>query len=431
MLCFEHPGQASPGSRRQTEAQALRVANRVEPDKKKAAEHFRKSLLYIDRGQYKNAMVEVTNAILRDPKNITYICKRGDLFELIGKYSNSARDFSRALNIVPQNGEDCFYRAYAFYNLNRYDEAVRSCDQAIKRKYTSQRVYKLKGKSFYKLDEIEKAIPFLKKSAELRPTVTGYLYLSRCSRRLEQLKQADKYVTKALKIGPNDPEALVEAAIVSYRLKNYKNAREFYVAFKKAAPKEALAYPAWQDFEAFCEIENKYDYYSKIIALSATKNAAPLYERSILSSSLGRYEAAAIDMEKFLKLSKWRGKSAIFAACYSVIFYRLAGKFHKAEEMLKLAKANLMSREWPSPIFLYLSSKLSENSLLLSAGKHSEKLTQAHYFIAMNNMQRNRVAEAEKQFAWVKKNGESGLDEFTEAVNELNRLRRRRILQGS
>lgn len=404
---------------------------KAEQNEKKAESFFQKSLRLADSGKYKQAVIAVTNALILDPNNIVYICRRGDLFETIGKYNHSSRDFIRALNVVPKTGQEYFYKAYANYNLTRYSESLKYSNIAIKRKYTSQRVYKLIGKSYYKLDQFQKAIKYLEKSATMLPTVTGYLYLSRCCRRQDKLKQAQIYADKAAKMNTNDSEVLMEQAIVAYRMNKFEKAKSIYNAWKKATPKVALAYPKWKDFQYYCETEKKFDYYSKIISLSLNKNAAPIYERAILSSNMAKYETAANDMKRYLEMTKWKGKSGVFAACYSVICYRLSGKFYKSEEMAKLANRNLINTEWPFPVFLYLTGKRSESTLLANAGMMSNRKTQAHFFIGLDSLYHNRVASAEKHFSWVKKNGDARLDEYSQAVSELNRLRKRNVLQSS
>lgn len=390
--------------------------------------YVRRSIAYEGLKQLNNAIIELTKAMRIKPKTIYFYCRRGDLYEQMEKYGKAQRDFRLALNVVPVTGKDYYHRASALSNLNRYSECMKACHQAINKQYTSHKVYRLLGKCYFRNDNFREARKYLEKAISLKRTVTTYRYLSKCCRKLKDLKAANSYIEKAYAMHPDAGIVLLERAIVKYIRKDLKEARKSYLAWSRAEPVAALAYPNWQSFQVYCETEKKIDYYSEMIAISAKKNAASIYERAVLHLNLSHYEITASQMDRYLKLTDWQGKSGIMATSYAVVCFRLAGKSEHAHMLVKTADKKLQYKSWPLPIYYYLKSAISKKQLL-SKCLNKEMKTQAYCFIGLTSLYNNKRTAAFQSFEWVKKNGDSRLDEYNISVFELNRIIRRKNLQ--
>lgn len=371
-------------------------------------------------GRNREALADHNKSVALAPKSIRFLIARGDFFETIAQYDLAYADYLSALKSKPVTAEDFYWHAEILKNLAQYNQAIKYCDTALEKGFKTHRVYRLKGRCFYRMDKPREAIINFRKSLHMVKVPATYIAISRCLRRSANYDECLKALEEAKKIEPQYREIYYELALVHLLLDHREAARKNYDIWMASLPK-APELSTWDSFVRFAELERKLEEYGRMLSLSQTSNEDIFYDRALLYMEEGEYESAAKEMERYLEVTGWRGKSGVIGACYAYIAYRMCGRNAKARSVQLDAKNILRRRDWPYPIFRYLCEELTANKLDALANDKRKK-TQAYLFEALDDRQLNRTNEANRKLKWIVTDGDKSLDEFALAQAELRRL---------
>jgi tetratricopeptide (TPR) repeat protein len=85
--------------------------------------------VYVETGDFPNAIKILTVMIERNPKDFRPYLSRGVAYSGLGQHDLALADFSQAIAIQPKRCYD--WRARAYFAMHQYDRAVADCDAEL------------------------------------------------------------------------------------------------------------------------------------------------------------------------------------------------------------------------------------------------------------------------------------------------------------
>ncbi len=134
----------------------------------------------------------------------------------------------------------------------------------------------------------------------------------------------------------------------------------------------------------------------------------------------GHGKEAAADARKFLDVHGWRQETSTYMVIIANLGYREAGMEAEAGAILEEAAKKFRGSVWPDPVISYLKGETSGDELLRLAVDNDKK-TEAHAYMGLDLLLKNKNDEAIKHFEWVKEYGNKRFFEYPLAVEELKR----------
>lgn len=109
-----------------------------------------------NRGNYREALSDASEAIRLDPQNVAAYTYRGHIYNALGDYKRAIQDFNAAILLDGQNSSAYSGRGVAFANSGDYNNAVADLSKAIELDPTAY-AYENRGKCYKMLGDDEKA----------------------------------------------------------------------------------------------------------------------------------------------------------------------------------------------------------------------------------------------------------------------------------
>jgi tetratricopeptide (TPR) repeat protein len=95
-----------------------------------------RSQVYAKKGEYQNAVNDMTKVTVADPQNINAFCMRGNYYQNLGQWQNAANDFSKCISMDPKFSPAYTGRAYSYEQANNYAAAIKDYETILKREST-------------------------------------------------------------------------------------------------------------------------------------------------------------------------------------------------------------------------------------------------------------------------------------------------------
>lgn len=159
-------------------------------------------------GNYDLAVMELTNAINKNPKSALLYYNRGYYYDCLEKYSEAIEDYNRAIELRPTYADAYNNRGYAFDSLGKLEEAIADYTKAIELKPNYAEAHNNRGYTLDKQEKYESAISEYTKAIKLKPS-DPHTYINRGStfeNKGEPYKALDDY-TKAIELDPESAKA--------------------------------------------------------------------------------------------------------------------------------------------------------------------------------------------------------------------------------
>lgn len=418
------PTSQSPRVTELSPEEAIKISTqKIKTDGKNPQWYHQRAESYAFIGRNDEALVDHNKSVALAPTSIRFLMARGDFYETIAQYDLAYKDYLQALKSKPATAEDFYWHAEILKNIGQYKEAIDYCDTAIERGFKTHRVYRLKGRCYFNMDKPREALINYHKALYLVKVPATYVSISRCLRRTANYEECLKTLKEAKKLAPRYRDIYYELALTNLLLNHRDEAKKSYDIWIASLPK-APELSTWDSFIRFAELERKLEEYGRMLSLSQTSNEDIFYDRALLYLEEGRYESAANEMERYLDVTGWRGKSGVMGACYAYMAYRLCGRNARARS-IQLGATNIIRRhDWPYPIFQYLCEEITAENLEKLA-KDKQKKTQVYLFEAIHDIRHDKPDEAFRKLKWITTDGDKSLDEFALAQAEQRRLAHR------
>ncbi len=192
--------QQSQEPQQQTQAQTtVGVMPAPKDARTRAKVHTELGSLYFQDGKLIIALEELTLAAAIDPDYAPAFSTRGLILYHVKEFDSAEKDFRRALTLDPRNSDINNNFGWFLCHTGRAGEAIAYFEQAL-------------GNSLYQTPEL------------------AYMNAGECLVQLGQLDRAEDYLRRALRLSPENPQALFHLATVFYKRGNYDAARKQLLA---------------------------------------------------------------------------------------------------------------------------------------------------------------------------------------------------------
>jgi len=161
----------------------------------RAKVHTELGALYFQDGKLIVALEEVTLGAAIDPDYAPAFSTRGLILYHVKEYDSAEKDFRRALALEPRNSDINNNFGWFLCHTGRARESIGYFEQAL-------------GNPLYQTPEL------------------AYMNAGECLVQLGELDRADDFLRRALRLSPENPQALFHLANVFYKRGNYDAARK-------------------------------------------------------------------------------------------------------------------------------------------------------------------------------------------------------------
>ena len=376
-----HEG-AQHAAQKEPEKAVASYSKAIESNPKNAAAYLKRAFQYCRMKKFDEAKADYDKAISIEPKNAKTYRERGCMLGSLRRYHEAIKDFSKSIEINPKMSTPYIDRARAWQALGEPEKARKDLDTALKY-YSGNENVGIKNKSVY------------------------FTYGTSANKNASQKKLAEigKGLCVALRGNLAGESGDLDEALQDIHDSNGM----IQVRPDRRAVKRS--------FKEKGKIEKLINSYSQLIYLNP-KDVDSFYNRGIIYVSLKQWDTATTNFARVVELSKWSGKAPLQASIWRGIGLCKQNKKREAQKVLREAAAKCKDKNWPRPLLSYLEGTTSKEEILKTAQGLDQK-TQAHCVIGFIESTPGKSAESIKHFEWIEKNGDTTLDEFVIALNEL------------
>ena len=141
-------------------------------------EYESKGTIFLNDGDFQNAITQYTKAINLEPDSCDAYYLRGDAYHQQGMYDSAIRDHDMAIQLGSSDAR--VYRANSYFkkgessfDLGLYEDSIENFNEAIE-SGPQANFYGWRGSSYYRLGQYENAIQDYTSAIQLEPTATRY-----------------------------------------------------------------------------------------------------------------------------------------------------------------------------------------------------------------------------------------------------------------
>lgn len=120
--------------------------------------YFERGLYHYGNGDYEDALADLDEAIANVNRNGELHATRGMILQQLGDHEAAEEDFDMALKLDPRQWVVYYLRAKRAYEQKKYDETIALATQASQFAPQRPEVLFLRGMSYYKRGELERAL---------------------------------------------------------------------------------------------------------------------------------------------------------------------------------------------------------------------------------------------------------------------------------
>ena len=182
-----------------------------------AEEYFHSGVTAQQRGQYSEAIQDLTKAIESKEDYAEAYLIRGGVYLSKNEYDQAIQDLTKAIQLKEDYAEAYLIRGGVYLSKNEYDQAIQDLTKAIQLKEDYAEAYAFRGLAYACKGEYDQAIQDLTKAIELKEDAEAYLARGLAYRNKGEYDQAIQDLTKAIEL-KEDAEAYLARGL-AYRSK--------------------------------------------------------------------------------------------------------------------------------------------------------------------------------------------------------------------
>jgi len=260
-------------------------------------------LIFLQRGQYPQALQQIETALRREPDNASALNNRGMALKALNRLDEALASYERALAVQPDHPEALSNRGNVLQLLRRYEEAAASYDRAVAARPDYVEAWLNRGDALKELRRFEQALASYARALVLQPNSLqahanrgGVLY------ELGRLDEALAACDRAVAIAPDLAQAHANRGNVLGGLRRYDEALASYERALVLQP--ALADVHYNRGNMLCELR-RFDEavasYDRALALRPD-HAPAHYNRGNALHLLRRFDEALTSYDRALAL---------------------------------------------------------------------------------------------------------------------------------
>jgi len=277
----------------------------LEPDNEKA--YIQRAIAYINQKDYVKAGVDFDRAIVFNEKDAGLYYYAGTAYHLQGKNEVALDRLNKAVEMKNNFLEAYQERSVVLIELEHYQDALADCRKCLKIKEDEKGYYNL-GKVYEKLGMVQEAeAAYMQSIGENRKVVEVHFALANLLYKEENYSAAYKSVLEVLQLEPTHLKGLLLQSKILAAQQNYPKAIEVLSIASIEYPNEKDIFLLRGDYYsilnqgAFAIID-----YTKVTELDK-ELAEVYYKRAGAYEQIRDYEKAIADYEKLLAMSKYDG----------------------------------------------------------------------------------------------------------------------------
>ncbi|PTX58598.1 tetratricopeptide repeat protein [Kordia periserrulae] len=156
-----------------------RLTKSLEFDDDLVDAYIERATVFYELRMYKDAIIDLTEVIKREPKNEFAYSQRGINYRMNKEFSKAFKDFNKAIDLKKDYEEAFSNRGLVWDNLGEYNKAIDDYKKAIEINPNFKIPYNNLGFTLRKKGEYSLAIKYLDKALEIDPNY-GFAYSSLC-----------------------------------------------------------------------------------------------------------------------------------------------------------------------------------------------------------------------------------------------------------
>ncbi len=288
----------------QIDADLKSLNDQISKDPDNAPIYHQRALYYIESRQYENAMHDVSRSIQLDSLKTDYYITLSSIFLTLGNAGQAQAILEKALKIDPDDdivllkmAELQFYRKNHMKSLELADESINSNSNNLDAYFLRAFIHKEIGDTAKAIKNLQMAVNIDQEFYE------GYLWLG-ILHAYQNDTLAKKYYKNALKVSPNNTEAMYDLAMYYQQVeKDFNEAIEMYTQIIEIDPKHKYSH-----FNLGFLHLTELDIFNVAVkhftdAIQADPNYAEAYLfRGLSYKSMGDVHKARVDMKKSLEI---------------------------------------------------------------------------------------------------------------------------------
>ncbi len=198
--------------------------------------------LYIDEGNYQEAIVSLNQALQLRPTYFMAILNRAVAKSKQGKMGDALTDFSAAEQLNPTSALLYLNRGLAQFGAGYYQNAAEDYSQMMELDPQNPRPYLERGRAFMKMGYYQNAMDDFQQAIALNPNYAmPYFYAAELLFNKGETEQAISYADRAKLLAPTYAPAY-EMLGDMLALESPVEATQHYLAARRLDPKRALRY---------------------------------------------------------------------------------------------------------------------------------------------------------------------------------------------
>lgn len=132
-----------------------------------AVTYFQRGLLWLEQGQYQEALNDFDQALVLDSRIPDYYLQRGFVKERLNKLQGALQDYSVALQLNPRLEKAYTNRGNVYFKMEEVKKAIEDYNYALQLNATNEKVYFNRGLAYHKLKNDTASCQDLQKALDL------------------------------------------------------------------------------------------------------------------------------------------------------------------------------------------------------------------------------------------------------------------------
>ncbi len=279
------------------------VTDMIRQDSSNYHLYLQRAHLNVKRGKIDPAFRDVNTALKLNPQAAETYMMLSDLYFIMGNAENAIAALKKASELDPQNEMPYIKLAETYLILKNYSMAQKSTDIALDINVNNHRAYFLKGIAYLEQGDTASAITNLRISINMdTANYAAYMQLASIYQQQHDSIAID-YYKEALKVRPEDEQALFGLARFYQELGHPDDALEFYKKVNELFPENK---EAWFN-SGYIYLVDKEDYPKAAHFFKQAIYIDPAYVEAVYNlgrtfEAEGKFDEAATQYRQALEL---------------------------------------------------------------------------------------------------------------------------------
>lgn len=370
-------------------------------------------------GNKSAAIDDLTKAISLRPKQYEPRFRRGTAYLKCGMYTESIADFTSALKLN-RNSSAFVDRGIDYLMLNKHELAQADFKSAIQCNPQNSYAYSNCGLDYLHQNKYDDALKNFERAIALSPK-DAHAHFCRAItlKRLQRNQESLAELNTAIALNPSDADAYRERASTLQNIGNIEAAVSDLESEMLSSDNDNGTQRSNSDFENQInsgELQTIADSYTKVIKVNSADGNL-YYNRGVVNFCRAQYQLSDDDFARSMQLNKNNQKTLVSSACLRSLALRKLKRIDEARLILDSISKTSPGTTQDAPELGYLLGTLTQ-AQLLNASRSNIRLTKAHFYIAMNELLLGHTAQASEHFNWLRKFGDSRVDECQIGLSE-------------